>query len=137
MPALVRRLLDRLSQRVDRIAAGTPVPAGLEPPEPGERQKPTAHERALMRRRLRALDPADGEARALKEALDQDRTLDELVASGVVRGCPSCAELVSPREGHCWSCGTALGQVHSPRSTDHGPSPKPVPTTRVGSPAAD
>src|SRR5689334_15456041 len=55
MPTSVRRLLERLSQRVDRVAAGTPVPAGVERPRPGEPPKPTARERTLMRRRLRAL----------------------------------------------------------------------------------
>ena len=52
MPALLRRLLERSKQKVDRSAAGTPVPAGIEPnAKPG----PTARERTLMRRRLRAL----------------------------------------------------------------------------------
>ena len=52
MPAFLRRLLERSTQKVNRSAAGTPVPAGL---EPGERRGPTARERTVMRRRLRAL----------------------------------------------------------------------------------
>jgi hypothetical protein len=55
MPNLFRRLLERASDTARRSARGTPVPAGIEPPNPDERPKPTARERALMRRRLRAL----------------------------------------------------------------------------------
>ena len=52
MPALLRRLLERSKHKVDRSATGTAVPAGIEPnAKPG----PTARERTLMRRRLRAL----------------------------------------------------------------------------------
>src|SRR2546423_13699311 len=52
MPAFLKRLLERSTQKVNRSAAGSPVPAGI---EPGEPRHPTARERTLMRRRLRAL----------------------------------------------------------------------------------
>jgi ribosomal protein L32 len=129
MPSFLRRLLDRLSKRIDRAAAGTPVPAGIDTRTLDEAPKPTARERTLMRRRLRALEPSDGEARALKEALDQRKTLDELIASGVVEQCPSCGELASPHEAHCSSCGVALRRDQGPRTTDQGPSPQPARVT--------
>jgi hypothetical protein len=139
MSALLRRLLDRSTQKVNRAAAGTPVPAGV---EPGERRGPTAGERTLMRRRLRALrrrrealmrevgglvleskhgengtsevldgrtqelEAVDAEARTLVEALDELKTLDELVASGVSSRCANCGELVASREHYCTNCGT-------------------------------
>jgi hypothetical protein len=52
MPAFLKRLLERSAQKINRAAAGSPVPAGI---EPGEPRHPTARERTLMRRRLRAL----------------------------------------------------------------------------------
>jgi hypothetical protein len=52
----LRRFLDRSAKKVNRSAAGaSPVPAGLDPRQPGERRGPTARERTLMRRRLRAV----------------------------------------------------------------------------------
>jgi hypothetical protein len=144
MPGFLRRLLDRLGDKVTRSARGTPVPAGVEPPLPGERPKPTARERTLMRRRLRTLrrrreallvevggevlesrrghsadaarldgraaelEQVDLEVRALAEALDELRTLDEVIASGLARRCPNCGELVAGRESYCSSCGAPL-----------------------------
>jgi hypothetical protein len=142
MPGFLRRFLDRLSERVDRSARGTPVPAGTEPPVAGERPKPTARERTLMRRRLRTLqrrrealmmevggevlesrrsadsarldgktaelEQVDREARVLAEALDELKTLDEVIAAGVARRCPSCGELVANRDSYCSACGTSL-----------------------------
>ena len=55
MLSFLKRLLDRYAQKVNRSAAGSPVPAGLEPRRPGERPAPSARERTLMRRRLRAV----------------------------------------------------------------------------------
>src|SRR3954454_20766028 len=52
MPGFLTRLLERSTQKVNRSAAGTPVPAGI---DPDERRGPTARERTLMRRRLRSL----------------------------------------------------------------------------------
>jgi ribosomal protein L32 len=120
MSSLLRRLLDRSTQKVNRVAAGTPLPAGL---EPGERRGPTARERTLMRRRLRALrrrrealaredgsrtqelEAVDAEARALVEALDERKTLDELLASGACSRCPACGELGASHENYCTNCG--------------------------------
>jgi hypothetical protein len=153
MPTFVRRLLERLSQRVDRAAAGSPVPAGLEPPVPGEPPKPTAHERTLMRRRLRALrrsreallldadgadvEQLDAEARALAEALDQRKTLDQVIASGIVKRCSSCGELMAPREGECAACGQGVKPDRGPRTADRETSKLPPPPTRVpATPAA-
>jgi hypothetical protein len=48
-------LLKRLREKVDRLATGTDVPAGQEPPDPSVRPKPTARERTAIRRRLREL----------------------------------------------------------------------------------
>jgi hypothetical protein len=47
--------LKRLREQVDRVAAGSAVPAGQEPPDPAQRPKPTARERTMIRRRLRDL----------------------------------------------------------------------------------
>src|SRR5690242_3463253 len=99
MQELLRRVLERSKQKIDRSAAGTPVPAGI---EPSEQRGPTARERTLMRRRLRALrrrqdaiaaQPLEGqapeveqleaEAQAIAEALDGKKTLDELLAGGL------------------------------------------------------
>jgi hypothetical protein len=52
MPAFLRRLLERSTKKINQAAAGSAVPAGV---EPGERSGPTARERTLMRRRLRAV----------------------------------------------------------------------------------
>ncbi len=147
MPTFVRRLVERLSQTVDRAAAGSPVPAGLEPPVPGEPPKPTAHERTLMRRRLRALrrsreallldadgsdvEQLDAESHALAEALDQWKTLDQVIASGIVKRCSTCGELMAPGEGGCASCGAGKTADRGPLTADRGtPKPQP-PTTRV------
>jgi hypothetical protein len=142
MPSFLRRFRDRLSERVDRSARGTSVPAGSEPAAPDEPPKPTARERTLMRRRLRRLrrrrealmmevggellesrrsadgarldgktaelEQVDREARVLAEALDELKTLDELIASGVARRCANCGELVAARESYCSACGTSL-----------------------------
>ena len=148
MPSFLRRLLDRLSDKVNRSAAGTPTPAGVEPPVAGEPPKPTAHERTLMRRRLRALERRrqqlgdgaaeleriDAEARALGTALKEQKTVDELVAAGVVRRCPSCGELVGAGDGQCAACDTALkGDPAGKPSDGAGAAPQQLPPARVGS----
>jgi hypothetical protein len=166
MPGFLRRLLDRLTDKVTRSARGTAVPAGVEPSVPGERPKPTARERTLMRRRLRTLrrrrealmlevgsevlesrrgespdsgrldgraaelEQVDLEVRALAEALDQLRTLDEVIASGVARRCPSCGELVAGRESFCSSCGASL------KGGRPGDGPKRPPARVSGRPGA-
>jgi hypothetical protein len=163
MPAFLRRL----TEKVNSSARGTPVPAGIEPHVPGERPKPTARERTLMRRRLRTLrrrrqalmlevggqvlesrrgednglldgktaelEQVDQEVRALAEALDELRTLDELIASGVARRCPSCGELVAGRESYCSTCGAAL---KGGRPRDAQPRPPARVSGRAGAPTA-
>jgi hypothetical protein len=146
MPSFLRRLFDRLSDKVNRSAAGTPVPAGVELPVPGERPKPTAHERTLIRRRLRTvtrrresgegpatLEQLDAEAQSLRTALDELKTLDELIAAGVVQSCPGCGELVGAHDGGCTSCGSAqkAGSAGS-TSDDGGPATQQLPAARVG-----
>src|SRR5690349_2990980 len=98
MPAFLTRLLERYKDKANRSAAGTAVPAGL---DPDERRGPTAHERTLMRRRLRALRrrreglaghtdelaQLDAEAEAITRALEERTTLEDLVASGIVVRC--------------------------------------------------
>jgi len=120
MRAFLTRLFERLKAKADRSAAGTPVPAGLDPDEP---RGPTARERTLMRRRLRTLQrrratiesagdelaQLDGEADALRRALDERRTLDELLASGAVAHCHDCGELAGRRDNVCPNCGAQLG----------------------------
>lgn len=54
------------------------------------------------------LEQVDREARVLAEALDELKTLDELIASGVARRCLSCGELVAGRESYCSACGASL-----------------------------
>jgi mono/diheme cytochrome c family protein len=148
MPSSLRSLFDRLSAKVNRSAAGTPIPAGVDPPVPGERPKPTAHERTLMRRRLRALErhreqlgdgaaelkAIDAEARALTTALAELKTLDELVAAGAVKRCPGCGELVGPGDGQCAACHTALTSDPAAKPGDGaGVAPQPLPPARVSS----
>jgi hypothetical protein len=161
MQAFLRRLLHRSSQKVNRVAAGSAVPAGLEPSKPGEPRTPTARERTLMRRRLRALrrrrealmrevgglvldskhgengaagqlngrtselEAVDAEARALVQALEEKRTLDELVASGVSARCYNCGELVAGRERFCTNCGAQ--QKRSAGEQRPTPAPRSAP----------
>ena len=149
MPGFLRRLLERSTQTVNRSAAGTPVPAGI---DPDERRGPTARERTLMRRRLRALrrrrealtrevgglvleskhgergapqqldgrthelEAVDAEAHALVQALNELKTLDELLSSGLSARCPGCRELVAKRERFCPNCGARLGRPAPPDS---------------------
>jgi hypothetical protein len=135
MPELLRRLLERSKQKIDRSAAGTEVPAGI---DPSEQRGPTAHERTLMRRRLRALrrrqeaiaaQPLDGQApelaqleaetQAIAQALREKKTLDELLATGLSKRCPSCGELEGGRDPFCPTCG-AQTQAPAP------PAPHPA-----------
>jgi hypothetical protein len=158
MPALLRRLFDRSKQRVNSTAAGTKVPAGT---DPGEQHGPTARDRTLMRRRLRALrrrrealmrevgglvldskheqngaaelldgrtnelEAVDAEARTIMEALDEKKTLDELLASGASSRCSACGELVATREHYCTNCGAQQGRVDAPDT--HAPAPRATP----------
>lgn len=144
MQELLRRLLKRSKQRINRSAAGTPVPAGI---DPAEARGPTARERTLMRRRLRALrrrrdaiaaQPVDGhtqeldqidvEERAIKDALQTRKTVDELVASGVSARCKSCGELMSARAQFCSNCGAATGRP-APAAEPHPPATRPSHTS--------
>jgi hypothetical protein len=161
MPALLRRLFDRSKQRVNSTAAGTKVPAGT---DPGEQHGPTARERTLMRRRLRALrrrrealmrevgglvldskheqngaaelldgrtnelEAVDAEVRTIAQALDEKKTLDELLASGVSSRCGACGELVASREHYCTNCGAQQGQVEASAPEPHAPAPRSAPT---------
>ena len=127
MSALLRRFLDRTIRKVNRVAEGTPVPAGV---DPREHTGPTARERTVMRRRLRALrrrrealtrdnrtqevEAVDAEERAIIEALDQRKTLDELLGSGVLSRCPNCGELVASREHYCTNCGAEQPPARQP-----------------------
>lgn len=138
MPAFLTRLFERLKAKADRSAAGTAVPAGL---DPNERRGPTARERMFMRRRLRTIEgsadrPAelDAEAQALRRALDERQTLDELLASGAVARCPSCGELTGRRERTCSNCGAQLAsdqptERHSSARDQNGHTT--APTTAV------
>jgi hypothetical protein len=51
-------LTKRAADSADRAAAGTPVPAGQDPPTVQQLQRPGARERGAMRRRLRKLKHA-------------------------------------------------------------------------------
>ena len=92
-----------------------------------------------------AVDPGDGAAeleridaedRALTSALKELKTLDELVAAGVVRRCPSCGELVGAGERQCAACDTALKGDPAGKPSDGdgaGAAPQQLPPARVGS----
>lgn len=138
MTSFFRRLIDRSARSVNRSAAGSAVPAGLEPPRPGERPRPTAHERTLMRRRLRMLrkehsaaagdnghardrGAVEAEIRTLEQALADLTTLDELLATGAFARCPSCGDLVAARDPRCLHCGADL-----PRAGEKAPLQAPV-----------
>ena len=152
MPAFLRRLLDRSTRTVNRSAAGTAVPAGV---DPREGRGPTARERTLMRRRLRSLrrrrealmrevgglvldtnhgengaperldgrthelEAVDAEARALMQALDELKTLDELTSTGISKRCESCGELVARREHFCPNCGAQVGPADTHVTEPH------------------
>jgi rubrerythrin len=143
MQELLRRLLERSKQKANRSAAGTPVPAGI---DPSEQSGPTARERTLMRRRLRALrrrqeaiaaqpleghahelEPLEAEARAIAEALREKKTLDELLAVGLSKRCSSCGELEAKRDPFCPTCGV---QTETPaQPAPHAPAPRPAHST--------
>jgi hypothetical protein len=121
MPSFLRRLIERSARSVNRSAAGSPVPAGVEPLRHGERTLPTAHERTLIRRRLRALrkgtlEAVNTEPGRLEQALAERITLDELLAGGAIARCPSCGDLVANGEKQCWNCGAEQQQA---RDTHH------------------
>jgi hypothetical protein len=127
MPTSLRRLLDRAAEKVNRSAAGTAVPAGLEPPRPGDRPKPTARERTLMRRRLRALRKrreapaadaahgAQGDSLATADGArrrDRDEIEAEiaLLESALAERKTLDALLSSSTLGRCTSCGELVGR---------------------------
>lgn len=135
MRALLRRLLETTARKVNRSAAGSFPPAGVDDPAP---RGPTAHERTLMRRRLRSLRraasssaDADAERAALENALERMSTLDELLAGGTSQRCPACGELAGKRDRSCPSCGA---QLAAPREAvtrplgraQHAPPAAPV-----------
>lgn len=154
MTSFLRRLIERSARSVNRSAAGTAVPAGLEPAHPGERPRPTAHERTLIRRRLRVLrqqatataqdngrarepEGVEAEIDTLRRALDELTTLDELLASGAFARCPECGDLVASRDPRCLHCGTELPQAKPRNGAEplHQPQPGGPPHTTVA-PAA-
>jgi hypothetical protein len=126
------------SARGTPVPAGTEPPVPGEPPKPTARERTLMRRRLrTLRRRREALmlevggqvlesrraegidsgrldgkaaelEQVDRDVRALAEALDALRTLDEVIASGIARRCPSCGELVAGRESYCSSCGAAL-----------------------------
>ena len=154
MTSFLRRLIERSARSVNRSAAGTAVPAGLEPSHPGERPRPTAHERTLIRRRLRVLRQQgteiahdNGQARelqgveaeidTLERALAELTTLDELLASGAFARCPDCGDLVASHDTRCLHCATELPHAKARNGADlsHQPQPGGPPHTTVA-PAA-
>jgi hypothetical protein len=138
MTSFLRRLIERLAQSVNRSAAGTAVPAGIERSLPGERPRPTARERTLMRRRIRLLRKQVGaaardnghtgeleaEIATLERALADLTTLDELLASGAFARCPACGDLVAARDLHCLHCQTEL--PHAVTRGRNGGEPQPA-----------
>jgi hypothetical protein len=143
MQELLRRLLERSKQKIDRSAGGTPVPAGI---DPSEQRGPTARERTLMRRRVRALrrrqeaiaaQPLEGqtqeieqleaEAQAIDHALHEKKTLDELLATGLSKRCSNCGELEAKRDPFCPNCGV---QTEAPaQPAPHAPAARPAHST--------
>jgi hypothetical protein len=147
------RLSERVdrSARGTAVPAGTEPPVPGERPKPTARERALMRRRLrTLRRRREALmmqvggevlesrrsagsarlddktaelEQVDREARVLAEALDELKTLDEVIASGVARRCPSCGELVAGRESYCSACGTALKGAR-PTAPDAPGSPR-------------
>lgn len=59
--------------------------------------------------RTHELEEVDAETRAIAQALDELKTLDELLSSGLSARCSSCGELVARRERFCSNCGAQTG----------------------------
>jgi hypothetical protein len=145
------------SARGTPVPAGTEPPTPGEKPKPTARERTVMRRRLRTLRRRRELlmmevggevlesrrssdsarlddktaelEQVDREARVLAEALDELKTLDEVIASGVARRCPSCGELVASRESYCSACGTPL---KGPRPTAPEAPGAPRQPARVG-----
>ena len=81
--------------------------------------------------RTHELEQVDAEARAIVQALDEGKTLEELLSSGLSARCPNCAELVAKRERFCASCGAEVSRAQPP-----GPRPPAGRPSHTAAPAA-
>jgi hypothetical protein len=67
----------------------------------------------LLEGRTDELEAVDAEMRTIVEALDEKKTLGELLASGVSDRCKNCGELVATREHFCTNCGAQQGRAEA------------------------
>src|SRR3954467_15069782 len=60
----------------------------------------------LLQAKAAELSTVDAEVRALAEALDDETTMLQLVASGIAGSCENCGTLLSTDTRYCPACGT-------------------------------
>ncbi len=102
-----KSLRSRVTDTVDRAAAGSAQPAGQDPPAPGSREPVSARERGVMRRRIRRL-------RRVREALLME--LGAVVFESERRGRPGDAlarrklDQLRVIENEVGALGVALGE---------------------------
>ena len=150
----LKALPKRAADKARATAAGSPEPAGQEPPPAGAGDRPSARERAAMRRRIRKVartrEALVRELGALVVEMERlGRRNDELLARKAREVTTLDAELRRIREalgerhtlerlvstgiaGACTACGTLLGTedrfcARCGRAAGEPPAPIPVP----------
>jgi hypothetical protein len=84
----------------------------------------------LLQAKAAELSAVDAEVRALADALEDETSMIELVASGIAGSCESCGSLLSTDARYCAACGTPV----VPELGTAAPAP---PVAAPGPPAED